>query len=132
MNIFLNDPDEVRLPPEEVRLRSLQAIAYPQGDRVRVHLELTPFARRPNIKVTVNNSQGIEMAGTTILETMLSSVEFTMHLRQPEPDGEYTIVAEVYYQQLPEPSDKPMDLPLPPPLIVDRKAITFRLPGPGT
>ena len=128
MSIFLQDPDEIRLPPEEVRLCDLQVTPQSNGRQVKLYLELTPFMKRPNVEVTITSTSGRIVAHSSILEIMLRKLEFTMHLRQPEPGSEYTIESVVYYQTLPEPSDTPMDVPLPQPMVVDCHTTTFFLP----
>jgi hypothetical protein len=128
MNLFLQDPDEVRLPPEEVRLYEVQVKPQLNGRQVKIYLELTPFLKRPNVEVTITAASGSIAAHSTILETMLRKLEFTMHLRQPESGSEYSIECTVYYQKLPELSDVPMELPLPEPMVVDRHMATFILP----
>ena len=42
MDIFFQDPTDIPLPPEEVRIRELTAEPWPDGRRVRVYVELTP------------------------------------------------------------------------------------------
>jgi len=126
--MFFNDPKEVRLPPEEVRLRNVQVIAHPQGDRLRVRVELSPFLERPNIRVSITDQAGKAIAQTDILETMQSNLEFTMHLRGAEMRREYTVEAQVYYQKIPVPSEIPMDIHLPDPMVVDLRKVTFTLP----
>jgi hypothetical protein len=128
MDFFLHDPDKSRLPPEEVRLRKVQVSPQPNGQRVKIYLELTPFTKRPNVSVTITSASGKEVAHTSILETMLPKLEFTMHLRGPNPGNEYIVETSVYYQSLPEPSDIPIDIPLPDPLIVDHNKTVFSLP----
>jgi hypothetical protein len=129
MDIFFQDPNEVRLPPEEVRLNHVQAEPLLDGTRVKVFLELTPFIKRPNIEIIITNASGKEVAHTAILEIMQRKIELTMHLREAEPGSEYTIDSTIYYQSLPEPGDAPaMDIPLPDPMIVDRQKKTFILP----
>ena len=127
MDIFFHDPDEVRLPPEEVRLREMQVTPLPDGRRVKIFLELTPFMKRPNVDVSITAASGKEVARTSILETMSRKLEFTMHLREIEPGSEYTLESIVYYQRLPEPSAIPMEIPLPDPIIVDHQKATFIL-----
>jgi hypothetical protein len=129
MNIFLHDTNEIRLPPEEVRLTKVQVTPQPNGRQVKVLLELTPFMKRPNIEVRITNRSGREVGHTSILETMLHKLEFTMHLRQVEPDDELRMETTVYYQKLPEPSATPVEVPLPDPTVVDHHAMTFSLPG---
>jgi hypothetical protein len=130
MNIFLHDPGEIRLPPEEVRLTQVRATPQPNVTQVKVHLELTPFMKRPNIEVSIATKAGREVGHTSILETMLHVVEFTIHLRQVQPGDELSMQTTVYYQKLPEPSDTPLEIPLPDPLIVDHNTTIFSLlPG---
>ncbi len=128
MNYFLNEPEENRLPPEQVRLTQVQAIPQPGGRQVKVHLELTPFKKRPNIEVTITSGAGKEVGHTTILETMLHKLEFTIHLRQVEPGALLSLEATLYYQKLPEPSDTGEEVPLPEPLVVDHHTTEFTLP----
>ena len=128
MNPFFLDPNEVRLPPEAVRLTKVQVMPQPNGRQVKIHLELTPFMKRPNIEVTVISSVGKEVGHASILETMLHTLEITLHLRQVEPGEALRLETRVYYQRLPEPSDTPVEIPLPDPIIVDRNTTNFNLP----
>ncbi len=130
MNYFLQDPNEIRLPPEQVRLTKVLVMPQPTGKQVRVLIELTPFMKRPNIEVSINRPSGPEVSHTTILETMQHKLEFTMHMREAVPDDELTMQIKVYYQKLPEPSDTSTEVPLPDPLIVDQRTTTFSLPRP--
>jgi len=132
MDFFLQDPNEVRLPPEQVRLLAMEVTPQPGSPRVKIFLELTPFKKRPNLEVTIYSPSGMKAAHSSILETMLPKLEFTMHLHPPEPGCEYTIECIVYYQKLPEPGDEPVELPLPEPMVVDRRKITFVLPVENT
>jgi hypothetical protein len=128
MNFFIHDPNELQLPPEEVRLREVKVTTQANGSRVKIYIELTPFIERPNVDVTITGTSGKEVAHTSVLETMLSKLELTMHLRQPEQGSEYAIETTVYYQRMPLPSDIPMDIHLSDPMIVDRHKATFVFP----
>ena len=128
MNIFLNDPNVVRLPPEEVRLIKVQVIPQPDGRQVKIHLELTSFMKRPNIDVTITSDAGKEVGHITILETMMNRLEFTVHLRQVEPGEKLRLNTSLYYQKLPEPSETAEEVPLPEALVVDRNTTLFNLP----
>jgi hypothetical protein len=128
MDIFFQDPNVVRAPPEEVRLLEVKVMPQPNGGRVKIYLELTPFMKRPNLNVSITDAIGKEVAHTSILETMLPKMEFTMHIRQPEQGGEYSVDTWVYYQRMPEPSETAVEIPLPDPMIVDRHKATFILP----
>jgi hypothetical protein len=70
----------------------------------------------------------MKAAHSSILETMLPKLEFTIHLRNAEPGSEYTMESIVYYQKLPEPSEDSVDVDLPEPMVVDHQKATFILP----
>ena len=107
MDFFLQDPDEVKLPPEEVRLRLIQVTLQPGSNKVKVHLELTPFQKRPNVEIIITTSSGKEAAHTSILEVMLPKMELTMHLRRPQPGETYTLSALVFFVQQPPEGEEP-------------------------
>jgi hypothetical protein len=125
MSIFFQDPHEVRLPPEEVRLKEVQVIPVSQDGRAKILVELTPFQQRPNVEVSITDPSGRETAHATILESMLAKLEFTMHIRKFDPELEYQAITRVYYQRLPEASKEPVEIELPEPLIVDQNVTKF-------
>lgn len=107
MDIFFQDPTEVPLPSEEVRIRELRAQSYPDGQRVRVYLEVDPSQRRPSADLVIRDSSGIEAATTSIVESMYRKMEITMHLRHPEPGVVYTLSAVVYFVPQPPEGEEP-------------------------
>jgi len=126
LDIFFPDPNDPPLPPEEVRLRDLRAEPSPDGARVKVFLELTPFLKRPCAEVTLNDPDGAEVASTAILEAISRQMEFNLHLPSDSPGGEYSLQVTLYYQKLPT-AEQP-DAPMPEPLVVDRQLIKVNLP----
>ena len=129
MNIFLDDPHVARLPPEEVRLREVIITPQADGKRVKIYLELTPFQKRPNISVSIFTASGGEAAQSTILETMLPKLEFTVHIRESQAGSEYKAEIKVYYQGLPTPTNDETEVQLPTPLMVDNRTMSFILPN---
>ena len=123
MDIFFPDPNDPPRPPEDVRLRELRAEPWPDGRRVKVNLELTPFQKRPSAEVRLDDPTGAEAAHTAILETVNRKMAFNLHLQPGCPAGEYSLNVTVYYQKLPGP-DEPA-APMPEPLIVDHGLITL-------
>ena len=99
MEIFFQDPSDIPLPPDEVRIREFKARPWPDGRRVRVILQITPFQQKPNGEITINAEDGEEVASISIIETIDPSMELTIHLRQPETGGEYTASATLYYTE---------------------------------
>jgi hypothetical protein len=126
VNIFFPDPNDPPCPPEEVRLRDLGAKPWPDGQRVKVFFELTPFQMRPSAEVRLSGPDGEEAAQVSILEAISRKMEFNLHLRPDAPAGEYTLAVTVYYQKLP--SQEQPEAPLPEPLVVDRGQFKFNIP----
>ena len=109
MDIFLQDPNEIRLPPGEVRIRQLSAHSSPNGQRVRVYLEIDPFQKRPNADLVITDQQGHEVATTSIIQNPSRKMELTMHLRTEKLEGAYTLSAVIYYfPEEPEKSQESM------------------------
>jgi hypothetical protein len=106
-NAFFFDSSEViPLPPEEVRLTGLSAEPYPDGQRIRVTLEITPFQQRPWLEVTLFDAEDEEVASANIIEPLNWKMEFTMHIRRNEPEGKYTLKARLYYPEKPDNDQK--------------------------
>lgn len=127
MDIFFQDPSEVPLPPNEVRIRELRAEPWPDGRRVLVYLEVDPFQKRPSAEVEITNSEGQIVSHISVIESMSRKMEFTMHLRQGQVSGEYRLSVNVFYSDpLPEPQEGESEPPtLPEPQVVDTAEALF-------
>jgi hypothetical protein len=99
MDIFLQDPNEIPLPPNDVKILDFKATPYQDGRRVKVYIEVTPFQKRPNIELTVVNQNSNPVAEVNIIESMTRKIELTIHLREPEPSGAYQVYAVVFYTE---------------------------------
>jgi len=135
MDIFFQDPTDIPLPPEEVRIRELSAEPWPDGHRVRVYVELTPFQTRPNGEINITNKDEEEVASVSFIETIDPKMQFTLHLRTPETQGEYSVNASIFYpvlingQELGETQDQE-SLPIPQDImVVDQSFIKFTIPS---
>lgn len=102
MEIFFTNPDEVPLPPGEVRIRTLQTLVLPDRKRVKVYLELEPFQKRPNADLTIFSPSGRMLSTTSIIESMIRKIELVMHLRGEIEAGMHTLEVTVFYATLPE------------------------------
>jgi hypothetical protein len=135
MEIFFQDPSEVPLPPEEVRIRALRAEPWPDGRRVRVYLEVDPTQRRPSAVVQIAAAEGSEVSRANIVESMSRKMELTMHLRQAKPGGRYHLSAVLFFTPpLPTPDGSEsgkLPLELPEPLVVDRAELDFEIAAGG-
>lgn len=145
MDLFFRDPDEIPLPPDQVRIRKFRAEPWPDGRRVKITFELTPFLKRPNGEITIYNAHGEEATSLSIIETMDPRLEFTVHLRGVDLTGPFRAVAAVFYREDPEISEprgapkggppaglgdegRDRDYDQAPQMVVDRAEITFEIP----
>ena len=131
MEIFFNDPEDLPVPPEEVRIRELTAKAYPDGRRVRVYLEITPFQQAPDAEVNILNADDLLMASVSVIETMDPKMEMTLHLPASTPPGVYRLLTKVFYRadiEEPENDEEPVEhLSLPEIQVVDQSETPFEI-----
>jgi hypothetical protein len=96
MDFFFPEDQLQRMTPEETRITSLTAQPYPDGYRLRVNIEMTPFQKRPHLEVVLHDAEGDEVASSSIVEPMGWKLEFTMHIRG-ELKNPYTLEATLFY-----------------------------------
>jgi hypothetical protein len=96
MEFFFPEDNLQRMTPEETRITSLTAEPYPDGYRLRVNIEITPFQKRPHIEVALSDAEGKEVTSSSIIEPMSWKIEFTMHIRG-ELRNPYTLEAKLFY-----------------------------------
>ncbi len=94
---FFDDLGEAPKGREDVRLKQLGLYVYPDGRRVAVGFDLTPFRERPSIEVRVVNERGEAAGWLNVIETLEANFSLTMHLRDKEPTERYEVTAVVYY-----------------------------------
>jgi hypothetical protein len=116
MDFFFPEDNLQRMTPEETRITSLVAEPYPDGYRLRVNIEITPFQKRPYIEVTLNDAEGEEVASSSIVEPLSWKLELTLHIRG-ELKNPYTLEAKLFYPDGPtaEPQTISFDVKPPPP-----------------
>jgi hypothetical protein len=131
MDIFFQDPNEVPLPPDEVRIRKIFAEPWSDGHRVRVYLEVDPFQHRPSAELLIFNGQGEEVAQTNIVEAFTRKIELNMHLRESNPAGKYTLKTFLYYLQEPDAEDLESEAEPRAPIVVDEGQFEFTIPESG-
>ncbi len=101
MDFFFPEDDLQRMAPEETHITLLSAEPYPDGERVRVNIEITPFLTRPYIEVVLTDAKGEEVATASIVEPMAWKLEFTMHLRGAK-QSPFTVQATLFYPEGPQ------------------------------
>lgn len=132
MDIFFQDPDEVPLPPEDIRIRQLTPTPWGGGERVRVYLEVDPFQQRPSAAISILDRSGEVVAQVDILETVTRKMELNMHLRLPDPRGVYTLRAVLYYQKFPASKEDPQEAAaaIAERMVIDTLETSFEIPSP--
>ena len=125
MDIFFQDPNAVPLPPDEVRIKTLEAKPWNDNRRVGIFLELTPFQKRPSGVLRITNPSGEEVSSVNIIESIVPRMELNMHLRGETPPGSYLLTATIYYEEEPENPDTPADERVH--HIVDEKSAQFSI-----
>jgi hypothetical protein len=118
MDFFLPEDHLQRATPEETRITSLTAEPYPDGYRLRVDIEMTPFQRRPHLEVVLNDANDEEVASTSIVEPMGWKIEFTMHIRG-ELNNPYTLEARLFYPDGPTTESESFTFDVKPPHASD-------------
>lgn len=115
MDFFFPEDNLDRATPEETRITSLSAEPYPDGRRLHVNIEMTPFQKRPHLEVTLNNGDGDEIASVSVVEPLTWKIEFTMHIRG-ELKNPYSLDAKLFYPDGPstEPQTFTFDVTPPP------------------
>lgn len=99
MDIFFQDPSDIPLPPDEVQIRELRAEPYPDGQRVRILLEITPFQQRPNCEISVTDDKDNVAASLSIIESIDAKMDFTVHLKGADSSGVFTVSVDIYYYE---------------------------------
>lgn len=114
MEFFFPEDNLERALPHETHITTLTAQPYPDGHRLRVNLQITPFQKRPHIEITLTNGAGDEVASTSIVEPLSWNLEFTMHLRG-QLHNPYTLHARLYYPEGPSPQPQTCTFEVTPP-----------------
>ena len=133
-DIFFAEPDQVPVPPDEVRIRKLKATPQADGRRVSVLIDVTPFQKRPNMELVILNSMREKVADLNVVEAIDNKMDFTVHLREAQTGGTYTARLTVLYSNFDEieqdenfQADSPNDFFEKTSQEVDTKEITFEI-----
>jgi len=105
MDFFFPEDNLARAVPEETKILSITAETYPDGRRLRVNIEVTPFQKRPYIEIMLTDKDENDIASTSIEEPLSWKLEFTMHVRG-EINNPYTLSAKLYFPD--GPSQEPV------------------------
>jgi hypothetical protein len=114
VDFFLPEDHLQRMTPEETRITSLTAEPYPDGYRLRVNIEMTPFQKRPHLEVVLSDAENDEVASSSIVEPLSWKIEFTMHIRG-ELNNPYTLEATLFYPNGPSAEPQTFSFDVKPP-----------------
>jgi len=96
MEPYFSDPQSKGLPPEEARIKELKVKPYPDGKRIQLLIELTPFQLNPSGDLMIKNQAGLVVGSTSFIEAVSPKFDFTLHLRFSEP-GDYVASLILFY-----------------------------------
>lgn len=102
MFIQIEDPSDLPRPPEEVSVRAIQVDPYPDGQRLRVTIDLTPFLEAPDLVVRVLDANETELAEVSIIGAHQPTLGLTVHLKKQTQQYPYSLDASVRYEELGE------------------------------
>lgn len=94
-------------PRQDVRIKSVEILPFPDRFRVWAHITITPFLERPNLLLIVHNEDDRIVSELNIIETMHHDMEFTLHIRGlTDPAGVYTLTTDLFYETRNPPHDR--------------------------
>lgn len=96
MDVFFPEDHLARAVPEETKFIAVSIEPYPDGRRIHVNVEVTPFQKRPHLEFTLYNNKYQEIANTAIIEPLTWKFEFTMHIRG-DILNPYQLDAKLFY-----------------------------------
>lgn len=99
---------EAPQPREKVRIERLHAQPHPDGWRVKVDIDVTPFQERPSLEIRLlKPGENLLVAELSVIETIHRTMEFTIHIRRVKAlPGDYVAEADLYYEDRANPQHR--------------------------
>ena len=111
-NIDFFQSSDIPQPKDKIKVEKLEAKPYPDGWRVKVVVDVTPFLERPSLEIRVRSAEGRLVSEMSVIETMIRHMEFTVHIRGvTSPMGDYVAQAALYYGEDPTQSQHSIEVP---------------------
>jgi hypothetical protein len=114
VDLHLVDPEQIPVPPEQVRALQARAEPFPDRRRVKVSVSLTPFLERPDVELRIVDDAGVILAEASVIECTDSDFALTLHLRPPPASGHARLEVTVQYPDRALEHGLSIDLTLPP------------------
>ncbi len=95
---FYEDPIREPRSREEARFNRLGIFMHKDGRRFVIGFDLTPFMERPSLQVYVTDESGREETILTIIETIQTNFNLTMHLPEDGNNNLFDVSALLYYR----------------------------------
>ena len=119
MELFFPEDNLHRMTPEETQISDLRVEPYPDGRRLRVDIEITPFQKRPYLEFVLRDAAGEEVSSVSMVEPLSWKLEFTMHVRA-ELHNPYTLEARLFYPEGPAAAPKTISFNVDPQPVDDK------------
>jgi len=97
---LIQGSNQIPHPRQDIRLLGVTLVPDAETRRVRVTINITPFAPldRPSLEITVTNKIRQEVASMSIIETMSPELSVTTHLKEAEiVSSLYTFRVDLYF-----------------------------------
>ena len=127
MDIFFSDPDEIPLPPDEIRFRNIQVYPIDDSNKIKIFIEIDPFRKKPNIDLVVFNNRREIATSVNIIESIQRKMEIIAHLKRNTADIEFNLEATLYYSEIEDEKNNNGKISRFIDSIVDKKEIPFNL-----
>jgi hypothetical protein len=128
MEIFFQNPDEIPLPPAEVRIRELKAEPWSGGKLIHINLEVDPSQKPPNADLFITTLDGEVLASASIIESMSRKMELTMHLPSGAVEKELKLEARLYFAEIIDEPDLNQETKPVQRQVVDQAILKFQIP----
>lgn len=99
---FFDNRDDAPKNRDDVRILRARTEMAPEGRRVAVDMELTPFIERPTIEIRLVNDRGESAGLTNIIESLDRIIRVVMHMRDKTPAEQYQAQIRIYYAHIDE------------------------------
>jgi hypothetical protein len=93
-------------PRDQIQIERLEVAPYPDGRRVKVIVQITPFRERPNLDIAVFDADGSRVASSSVIGAMAFKLELNLHLRgDTAPEGTFSVRVKLYFDDIDAPQD---------------------------